>query len=65
MFHLKIDYVTCLKWLHDIFIQATYQLSSTELYNDEVFKDHLLLLNYTESMSIWKKILNRQSIKQQ
>ncbi len=55
MFHLKLDYVTCLKWLHDIFIQATYQLSSTELYNDKVFENHLLL-NYTESMSIWKKL---------
>jgi hypothetical protein len=64
MFHLKVDYVTCLKWLHVIFIQETYQLSSTELYNDEVFKDHLLL-NYTESMSVWKKlsIANQSSSK--
>jgi hypothetical protein len=44
MFHLKVDYVTCLKWLH-------YHLQNYTMMNE----NHLLL-NYMESMSIWKKL---------
>jgi hypothetical protein len=54
MSHLQIDYITLLRWLNDVCIQAVYQLSPEDLYNDELFQS-VLLLSYTENNMIWKK----------
>ncbi len=55
MFHLKVDYVTCLKFMHDICMQAMYHQSATDLYNDDNIKDRLLL-SYEKAMSIWRQL---------
>jgi hypothetical protein len=62
MSHLKINYTTLLKWLHDICIQGVYQLSPTDLYKDKIFEDHLFL-NLTENSYIWNRfcIANQSS----
>jgi hypothetical protein len=52
---LCIDYATILKWLHDICIQAVYQISPNDLYKDEIIKNHLLL-TAKESLDIWKHL---------
>jgi hypothetical protein len=51
MSHLQIDYITLLRWLNDVCIQAVYQLSPEDLYNDELFLN-VLLLSYTENNMI-------------
>jgi hypothetical protein len=50
---LCIDYATILKWLHDICIQAVYQITPKDLYDDKIIKNHLLL-TAKESFNIWK-----------
>jgi hypothetical protein len=62
MSHLKGDYTTLLKRLHDVCMQAVYQLSPTDLYKDKIFEDHLLL-NFIENSFTWKQfsIANQSS----
>jgi hypothetical protein len=54
MSKLCIDYAT-VKWLHDICIQAVYQISPKDLYEDEIIKNHLLLTE-KENYNIWKHL---------
>ncbi len=52
---LSIDYATVLKWLHDICIQAVYQISPKDLYEDGIIKNHLLLTD-KENYNIWRHL---------
>jgi hypothetical protein len=38
MSKLCIDYTSVLNWLHDICVQAVYQISPKDSYEDEIIK---------------------------
>ena len=55
MSKLEVDYELLLEWLHDIFLQAVYQSSPSNLYMDKRLKS-FLLLNEGGSYGTWEQL---------